>query len=140
VPHRKAHIRPVRSEDEPFLFGLAQMTFGDEEGWSDRRTLAVLSEENVFVAEIDDAVAGFVALDTRAESVVIDHLLVGTAHEGEGIGHQLLAWAEGWAISRGAHSLQVTVEEGNARALDFYRRCGFSAADRGVFELILPQE
>jgi ribosomal protein S18 acetylase RimI-like enzyme len=140
VPHRKAHIRPVRSEDEPLLFGIAQMTFGDEAGWNDRRTLAVLSEENVFVAEVDEKVAGFVALDPRGEAVVIDHLLVAVGHEGEGIGHQLLAWAEGWAISSGARSLQVTVEEENARALDFYRRCGFTATDRGDLELILPQE
>jgi ribosomal protein S18 acetylase RimI-like enzyme len=140
VPHRKAHIRPVRSEDEPLLFGIAQMTFGDEAGWNDRRTLAVLSEENVFVAEVEDKVAGFVALDPRGEAVVIDHLLVAVGHEGEGIGHQLLAWAEGWAISSGARSLQVTVEEENARALDFYRRCGFTATDRGDLELILPQE
>jgi GNAT superfamily N-acetyltransferase len=140
VPHRKAHIRPVRSDDEPFLFGIAQMTFGEERGWSDRRTLAVLSEESVFVAEVDDKVAGFVALEPRGESVVIDHLLVAAAHEGEGIGHQLLAWAEGWAISSGARSLHVRVEEGNVRALDFYRRCGFAVAERGDLELILPQE
>jgi ribosomal protein S18 acetylase RimI-like enzyme len=139
MSYRKAQIRPVRGDDEPHLFGLARMTFGGESGWSDERTLAVLAEERVFVAEVEDAVAGFVALDPSGEVVVIDHLLVAPAHEGEGVGRQLLAWAEGWAISHRARALQVAVEEENARAVDFYRRCGFTSGEPGVLELILPQ-
>src|ERR687897_3072063 len=105
MSYRRAQIRPIRADDEPVLFGLAQMTFGAEEGWSDDRTLAILSDESVFVAEVEDVVAGFVALEPREEVVVIDHLFVGPAHEAAGVGHQLLEWAEGWAISRGAHAL-----------------------------------
>lgn len=140
MPYRRAQIRPIRTDDEPVLFGLAQMTFGTEEGWSDDRTLAVLSDESVFVAEVDEVVAGFVALQPQGEVVVIDHLLVGPAHEAAGVGHQLLEWAEGWAISRGAHTLRVAVEPANARAQDFYRRCGFAPAEPGTLELVLPQE
>jgi ribosomal protein S18 acetylase RimI-like enzyme len=140
MPYRRAQIRPIRTDDEPVLFGLAQMTFGAEKGWSDHRTLAVLSDESVFVAEVEDAVAGYVALDPRGEVVVIDHLLVGPAHEAAGVGHQLVEWAEGWAISRGARALQVAVEPENARALDFYRRCGFAQGEPGTLELVLPQE
>ena len=140
MTYRKASIRPVHVDDEPRLFGLAEMTFGGAEGWSGDRTLAVLSDESVFVAEVGDSIAGFVALDAQDDVIVVDRLLVGPAHEAEGVGHQLLEWAEGWAISRGARTLQVTVEPDNARALDFYRRCGFASGEAGTLELVLPQE
>jgi ribosomal protein S18 acetylase RimI-like enzyme len=141
MPYKRAEIRPYREADEPLLFGLARMTFGDRAGWSDTRTLSVLETEAVFVAEIGGAVAGYVALQPTDPAVRIDVLLVSPEHEGEGIGHQLVEWAEGYAISCGAETLQVAVEEDNARARDFYRRCGFVplAAQAGLLELVLPR-
>lgn len=122
------------------LFGLARMTFGDEAGWDDRRTLSVLETERVFVAEVSGSPAGFVALDEseKADAVRIDELLVTAEHEAEGIGTQLLEWAEGYAISVGAARLEVVVEEANARAERFYRGRGFVPAGHELFELVLP--
>jgi predicted N-acetyltransferase YhbS len=62
MPYRKVAIRAYRREDEAALFGLARRSFGERGGWSDERTLGVLESETVFVAEIDDAPAGHVAL------------------------------------------------------------------------------
>ena len=138
MPRRKATIRPFRSEDEPLLFGLARMTFGDESGWDDRRTLTVLKTERVFVAEIGRLPAGYVALEESDEAVRIDELLVTPEHEGEGVGTQLLEWAEGYAISVGALRLEVVVEEGNLRARQFYRGRGFVPAGAELLELVLP--
>ncbi len=139
MPYRKAAIRPVRSEDEPRLFGLARMVFGERGGWDDRRTLAVLGTEQVFVAEVDQSVAGFVALDDADDAVRIDELLVSPDHEAEGVGGQLLDWAEGYAISIGAERLQVVVEDDNRRAEAFYRGRGFVPRAEGLLELLLPK-
>ena len=139
MTRRKAAIRPFRREDEPLLFGLARMTFGDQTGWDDRRTLSVLETERVFVAEIDRLPAGFVALDESDDVVRIDELLVTPEHEAEGVGTQLLEWAEGYAISVGAERLQVVVEEANVRARQFYCGRGFVPADAEVLELVLPR-
>jgi len=139
VPGRKAAIRPFRREDEPLLFGLARMTFGGEQGWDDRRTLTVLETEQVFVAEIGRLPAGFVALDEVGDAVRIDELLVTPDHEAEGVGTQLLEWAEGYAISVGALRLQVVVEEENTRARQFYRGRGFVRAGDELLELVLPR-
>ena len=118
--------------------GLARQAFGEHEGWSDDRTLTVLETETVYVAEVDGDVAGFVAL-TEAESAALVHeLLVAAPHQAEGVGRQLLAWAEGWAISRGASSLRIDVEDDNVAALDFYRRSGFVPCGEGAVELVLP--
>ena len=139
MPRRKAAIRPFRREDEPLLFGLARMTFGDQQGWDDRRTLTVLATEQVFVAEVGRLPAGFVALEETGDAVRIDELLVTPEHEGEGVGTQLLEWAEGYAISVGAVRLEVVVEDENARAQQFYRGRGFVPAGSELLELVLPR-
>jgi ribosomal protein S18 acetylase RimI-like enzyme len=140
VPYRKVTVRACTPQDEAALFGLARRSFGERGGWSDDRTIGVICDETVFVAELDDGPAGFVALEPEGEVVRIDQLLVSPEHEGEGIGHQLIEWAEGYAISRRARSLQIVVEDDNARALDFYRRAGFVAVEQGLLELTLPQD
>jgi ribosomal protein S18 acetylase RimI-like enzyme len=140
MPYRKASVRACRSDDEPLLYGLARRSFGDRSGWDDARTLAVLEGETVFVAELDESPAGYVALEPEADVVRIDQLLVALEHEGQGVGHQLVEWAEGWAISRGARALRIVVEDDNARALEFYRRAGFVQVEPGLLELILPHD
>ena len=95
VTYRKAEIRPYRSADEPLLFGLARLDRG-----ADRRTLGVLKRETVFVAEVDGAPAGYVAVERAEEAMRVDQLFVSPEHEAEGIGRQLLEHAEGYAISK----------------------------------------
>jgi GNAT superfamily N-acetyltransferase len=134
LPYRKAEIRPYQDEDEAVLFGLASMDRG-----ADERTLHVLERETVFVAEIDGMAAGYVALE-RSEAVVrVDQLFVSPEHEAEGVGRQLLEFAEGYAIWQGAASLQVVVQEGDERAVTFYRGRGFRQAGDDLLELLLPQ-
>jgi GNAT superfamily N-acetyltransferase len=115
------------------------MVFGERGGWDDRHTLTVLETEQVFVAEVDQTVAGFVALRDAEDAVRIDELLVSPDHEAEGVGGQLLDWAEGYAISIGAERLQVVVENDNRRAEQFYRGRGFVPGAGGLLELVLPR-
>jgi ribosomal protein S18 acetylase RimI-like enzyme len=132
--YRKAEIRPFREEDEAVLFGLASLDRG-----ADSRTIAVLERETVFVAELEGSPAGYVALTQADDAVRIDQLFVSPEHEAEGVGRQLLEWAEGYAISERAARLEVVVESENRRALDFYRGRGFTEAGENLFELRLPQ-
>ena len=134
MPYRKAKIRPFREEDEAVLFGLASLDRG-----ADSRTIAVLERETVFVAELGGSPAGYVALTRVDDAVRIDQLFVSPEHEAEGVGRQLLEWAEGYAISERAARLEVVVESENRRALDFYHGRGFTAAGENLLELRLPQ-
>jgi ribosomal protein S18 acetylase RimI-like enzyme len=134
VPYRKAEIRPFRQEDEPVLFGLASIDRG-----ADARTLSVLERETVFVAEIEGNPAGYVALNRVERAVRVDQLFVSPDHEAEGIGRQLLEFAEGYAIWKEAEVLQVVVEGDNERALSFYRGRGFTQVGSDLLELRLPQ-
>jgi ribosomal protein S18 acetylase RimI-like enzyme len=139
VPYRKATIRPYETEDESLLFSLAREAFGTQVFWSDRGTLRKLETDIVFVAELEGDRAGYVALERDGDTMRIEQLLVSPRHEHQGIGGQLVDYAEGYAISQGAMRLQIVVEPDNRRALDFYGRRSFSRAAEGVLELSLPQ-
>jgi ribosomal protein S18 acetylase RimI-like enzyme len=134
MPYRKAEIRSFREDDAAVLFGLASLDRG-----ADSRTIAVLERETVFVAEVEGSPAGYVALTRAEDAMRIDQLFVSPEHEAEGIGRQLLEWAEGYAISERATRLQVVVEAENRRALDFYRGRGFTEAGQNLLELHLPE-
>jgi GNAT superfamily N-acetyltransferase len=133
MTYRKAEIRPLEPADEPVLFGLASLDRG-----ADRRTLAVLEQETVFVAEVEGGPAGYVALARAGDAVRIDQLFVSPEHEAEGVGRQLLEYAEGYAISEGAPALQVVVSGADARAVGFYRGRGFVPAGEDLLEIVLP--
>lgn len=133
MTYRKADIRPYRPADEPLLFGLASLDRG-----ADRRTLAVLERETVFVAEVDGAPAGYVAVARAEQAMRVDQLFVSPEHEAEGIGRQLFEHAEGYAISEGASALQVVVSSEDRRALDFYLARGCVRAGDDLLELVLP--
>jgi ribosomal protein S18 acetylase RimI-like enzyme len=139
VPYRKATIRPYRAEDESLLFALAREAFGAQAAWSDRTTLTSLETHIVFVAELDGDHAGYVALARDGDTMRIEQLLVSPRHEQQGVGGQLVDYAEGYAISEGAARLQIVVEPDNRRALDFYVRRSFARAGDEVLELALPQ-
>ena len=133
---RKAEIRPFRPEDEPVLFGLASLDRG-----ADGRTLDVLEHETVFVAEIEGAAVGYVALERDETRVRVDQLFVSSAREDEDedVGRLLLEYAEGYAISQGARTLRVVVASEDHGAVAFYRDRGFVPVDDEALELVLPQ-
>ncbi len=136
--YAKATIRPFRSEDESYLFLLAQGEFGGRETWDEERTIGSLQDGTIFVAELRGEPAGYVAVEAGPEAVRVRQLLVSAVHEGEGVGKQLLEYAEGFAISQGARRLEIVVEDDNTRAVAFYRSRGFVPAG-DVYALVLPQ-
>ncbi len=129
-------MRSFRPEDEGLLFGVAKLAFFEQD---ERRTLETLERDTVFVAELGGEPAGYVAIEEEDGVLRVEQLVVHPAHEAEGIGNQLLDWAEGYAISAGAARLQVVVETGNERAVSFYRRRGFVVAGPDLLELVLPR-
>jgi GNAT superfamily N-acetyltransferase len=132
---QRVAIRPYAPEDEALLFGLARLDRG-----ADRFTLEVLERQTVFVAEVKDTPAGYVALRSEGTAICVEQLFVSPEHEGEGVGTRLVEHAEGFAISRRADTLEVVVEPGNDRAATFYRGRGFvpTAGDR--LALVLPRD
>jgi len=83
----------------------------------------VLAEEEVWVAELGDAPAGFVAL--RGDLVA--HLYVDPPHQSRGVGTALLERAK----ERRPAGFQLWVFQRNERARRFYERHGLEAVEFG---------
>jgi GNAT superfamily N-acetyltransferase len=141
VPYRKAAIRPYKPEDSPVLCGRARMSLGSSSRWRDERTLDVLEGDTVFVAEVDGAPAGFVAVDEGAETLRIDELFVVPEHEDESVEWQLLEYAEGYAIANDSARIEAVVDGDEETTLAPFRRYGFAPSSNvGRLELTLPQQ
>ncbi|HEX2434091.1 MAG TPA: GNAT family N-acetyltransferase [Gaiellaceae bacterium] len=139
-PSAPIQITPrLEEEDLLQLFGLAKSVFGSEPGWNDRKVLASLREGVVFVAKEHGHPAGYVALRPAKQVTTVEQLFVAPGHEQRGIGRLLLAFAEGYAISKRTAVLRVVVERDNDSARSFYRRSGFVPVEDEVFELVLPR-
>jgi ribosomal protein S18 acetylase RimI-like enzyme len=132
-------IAPLRDSELGQLFGLAKTVFANASGWSDRRVLDALERDIVFVAHEQDEVAGYVALFVPdREHVVAEQVFVAPGHEQRGVGHRLLAHAEGYAMAEQARVFGIVVESDNWRARAFYGRLGFVPVEPELVELVLP--
>jgi ribosomal protein S18 acetylase RimI-like enzyme len=134
-------IVPKIESDLERLYGLAKDTFGDFPDWRDEQVLDVLRRDIVFVARAGEKQAGYIALrpDPAAATVFVEQLLVAPAYERQGVGHRLLAYAEGYAISASAQTLRIVAEKSNWRARRFYRSSGFVPVGAELLELVLPR-
>jgi len=130
IPHVfREHDGPARSPH--YLEGLLQ-----------RDDLAV------WVAEQDgQAVGMLVAVERRVpvlpflvphHYIEIDAIVVDEAYRSRGIGTDLLASAETWAITLGCDGIQLSVWEFNRRARSFYQSHGYTTAMRRMWKS-LPQ-
>src|SRR3984893_13786427 len=132
-------IAPLEESELGQLFGLAKTVFATASGWSDRRVLDALARDVVFVAHEQGEVAGYVALFTSdRREVTVEQVFVAPGHEHRGVGHRLLAHAEGYAIAEHARVLCIVVEPDNWRARAFYCRLGFVPVQTELVELVLP--
>jgi ribosomal protein S18 acetylase RimI-like enzyme len=132
-------IAPLRQSELGQLFGLAKTVFATASGWNDRRVLDVLRHDVVFVAHEQGELGGYVALLVAAgKQVIAEQVFVAPGHEHRGIGHRLLAHAEGYAIAKRASVLRIVVEPDNWRARAFYSRLGFVPVQTDLVELVLP--
>lgn len=93
----------------------------------------------VLVAEMDQAVVGFVTIWTRyrscepdddpAEHGFVSDLVVSATHRGRGIGRRLVRAAEARAREAGARTIRLSVKAGNAGARSLYAAEGFKDAE-----------
>jgi ribosomal protein S18 acetylase RimI-like enzyme len=105
----------------------------------ERDYLASLSDrEGIFVAEVDDRIAGFQSLDLWAKYTdSFDHVgVMGTIvlpqWRRKGIGRRLAQHSLAYARAHGYEKVVIYVRAGNTGAQAFYRSLGF--VRRGVLE------
>jgi ribosomal protein S18 acetylase RimI-like enzyme len=97
----------------------------------------------LLVAECDGHLVGFSQVRNGAGHPLVaegaaselDRLYVHERFTGRGVGRDLLRHAEKAAAARGADTLWLTAWEGNARALQFYPRRGYSSLGVTVYTI-----
>jgi ribosomal protein S18 acetylase RimI-like enzyme len=130
-------VRPDRREDEEALLAIDRATISPDvtpASPDDPARVFWKREEdpaNTLVAEVDGAVAGYVKLRQATELESSRHVLhvaglaVDPAHQGEGIGRDLMESAVEAAERRGARRLTLRVLGPNKRAQKLYESLGF---------------
>jgi N-acetylglutamate synthase-like GNAT family acetyltransferase len=85
--------------------------------------LSQIEDGRVYVAELDDAIVGFAALEWRSDGQAeLDGLFVDPVMQRRGIGRLLVEHCARMARLQGCAGLHVV---GNPHALHFYQACGF---------------
>jgi ribosomal protein S18 acetylase RimI-like enzyme len=101
---------------------------GHPERYHSDELVDLLERAEVVVAETGGAVAGFMALETRADELHVYCVCVGPAFEARGVANQLLDWAEGMGIDRGVSRLTAVVPAGDYPSRHLYEGHAFVAA------------
>jgi ribosomal protein S18 acetylase RimI-like enzyme len=123
-------LRLAALEEAPYAFGsqLADWVDAEEERW--RARLEIQASRNV-VAVLDGTPVGM-ASGLRADEdgvVGLVSMWIAPAGRGLGIGDRLMAQIEQWARDDAAHTLKLSVVEGNDKAHALYLRNGFTDTD-----------
>lgn len=123
--HRQAVVADIPTLNAVALAAKAHWGYTDEQLQAWRGDLEVepdsLGSRPVFVAEMDDQVAGFVQLATDVEPWEVCAMWVSPDHMGRGLGRSLLAQACRVADAAGQRELYIDSEP---NAEGFYRACG----------------
>ena len=142
-------IRVAAPADGPALIGAIEWIdreteylgmAGERLAWADRPAAALeawtRSGDGVYViATAGDAIVGYVgALAGHYRStrgvLSIPHIGIRGANRRQGIATRLLGALEHWARARGAHRIDLSVDEDNAPARALYDACGYQPEGR----------
>lgn len=128
----KCEIRAKRSGDESMLFFLAEECLhplADRTGHAERyhadELLDLLSRADVFVAETQGEVAGYVAVEREADSLAVRCLCVNPAFEGRAVSHQLVDWVEGVGYAERARRVTALVPTADEPSRHLYGEHAF---------------
>jgi GNAT superfamily N-acetyltransferase len=120
-------LRLAALADAPYAFGsqLADWVDAEESRW--RARLELPGARNV-IAVLDGTPVGMASgVRSGDEEGVIEliSMWIAPAGRGQGIGDRLMAQIEAWARAASAHTLKLSVVEGNKPAHALYLRSGY---------------
>jgi diamine N-acetyltransferase len=90
----------------------------------------------IWLIDLDGETAGYLcvtvcySLEFAGRFALVDELYLKEAWRGKGMGAQAIAFAEDWSRARGLAAIRLEVAHANLRALELYRRVGFTAHER----------
>lgn len=89
-----------------------------------------------FAAHRDGKLVGCVVLSPLdTADVKLCRMAVDPSHEGQGIGMQIVAFAEAWAST---HGFKRAILHARETAVRFYERAGYTASGQSFMEVTIP--
>ncbi|MGV9010298.1 GNAT family N-acetyltransferase [Brevundimonas sp.] len=120
-------IRPARITDVPDIHRLRQDVsenrLTDPLQISQASYVPFVEAGSIWVAEVEDRIVGFAAIEAAEASVWA--LFVDPLTEGRGIGLRLHQYMIAWSRVQGLNRLSLSTEQ-NTRAATFYARAGWT--------------
>jgi ribosomal protein S18 acetylase RimI-like enzyme len=93
-----------------------------------------IREEEVWVLEIGGTVAGVIELIPRGDHLWVENVAVDPAHQGRGLGRQLLRHAEVEARRHGFGEIRLLTNERYAANIAMYLRYGYTETRREPYQ------
>jgi ribosomal protein S18 acetylase RimI-like enzyme len=124
-------LRLAALKDAPYAFGSRYEDWVDAEEARWRARLGLPGSHNV-IASLDGEAVGMASGLPQADEDGVTELVsmwIAPAGRGRGVGDGLMAAVEEWARETGAHTLKLSVADGNDRAHALYLRSGFEDTD-----------
>lgn len=124
--YREVRLRALL--DAPTAFGTshADAAARPVEWWQGRtRTLAASATDALFVDDDAGRFSGLFGAVIEEPGATLISMWVDPAKRGTGAGEALMEATRGWAVERGACTVELWVTDGNAHAIALYERCGF---------------
>jgi ribosomal protein S18 acetylase RimI-like enzyme len=130
----KCSLRAVTDDDRSMIALLADETLrplaagaGHPERYHAEELIDLLDRAEVYVAEAEGEVAGFVAVEAEGDALAVRCVCVNPAFEARGVANQMLDWAEGVGIDRGMTRLTAHVPVADNPSRHLYQRHEFCA-------------
>jgi ribosomal protein S18 acetylase RimI-like enzyme len=117
-------IREKREEDLNFIMSIASSTGSEPDEIKE-----ILERDEIYVAELDGQLAGFVSLRKNESILKITELAIAPQFQNKGFARELLSYVRELAGSRGVKELWVRTSNDNIPALTLYQKFGFRILD-----------
>ena len=130
-------LRPARAEDASDVRALIRAAYQMDVSRMDREPAPMLADYDALVAQdvvtvacIDDAVAGALICYPRGEALHVENVGVSPDFQGHGLGKTLMQEAEDQARAHGLSKIELYTNEVMTENIPFYEAIGYAIVRR----------
>jgi predicted N-acetyltransferase YhbS len=134
-------IRTATADDVPAVVALLNEAFAMERAFVDRDRTSIAEITHYFgtgtflvVDGANGALAACMYLEPRGDHLYLGMLAVSPAHQGHGLGRQMMAAAERQATELGCSAIDIRIVNRRTELPPFYRALGFVECGTEPFE------
>ncbi len=90
----------------------------------------IIADHTVYVIEEEQMIVGLIVLMEKEYGILLDNIAIHPAHQGRGLGKQLMQWAEGEVRQRGIDRIYLYTHEKMSKNITIYTKMGYVETER----------